>query len=176
MGKKPLVSSFSMAFKRATMDAEDVQMAKQEHRDGLKKLIDRYYEEVEINVATGIRNPKELAEIIKLDLLLMGEATEKTSNEITNDSDLLRISNKLNMQDPDVIQLAQSLFDAMNEDNDEQDEIDTHPGIMKEQQESTVEEEVLVGNEEQYNEESEEVCDILGKKVAPLPIDTFDMV
>lgn len=122
MGAKPLVSSLSIAFKRATTITEDTAEAKKEHRQTLKSLMDKYQEDVVAGKAEGIRTAKELVEVIKLDLLLMGEATERTGVENPVDElQLSKITQALDVDNPEVQALIDSVFNALNGANDDLD-------------------------------------------------------
>lgn len=120
---KPLVSNLSMAFRRAVKITEDVVEAKKEHRQHLKVLIDKYMEDVPNGRAEGIRTAKELAEIIKLDLLLMGEATERNDNNNKFDDVVIsRIASTIDTSDPAVQGLMENVLMVLNQANDEVDE------------------------------------------------------
>lgn len=120
---KPLVSNLSMAFRRAVKITEDVVEAKKEHRQHLKVLIDKYMEDVPNGRAEGIRTAKELAEIIKLDLLLMGEATERNDNNNKFDDVVIsRIASTIDTNDPAVQGLMENVLMVLNQANDEVDE------------------------------------------------------
>jgi hypothetical protein len=118
--KSPMVASLSMTFKRATEVTEDVEEAKKEHRGNLKSLIDTYMMDVSTGKAEGIRTAKELVEVIKADLLLMGEATDRTDTG-TSPVDEIRIqqlSKALDGNDPNVQSVIESIFNALNNAND----------------------------------------------------------
>jgi len=119
---KPMVSSLAMSFKKATTLTEDVAEAKKEHRAKLSSLIGKYLEDVETGKAVGIRNAKDLVEVMKMDLLLMGEATERTEN--SNDFDEIRvqkISQAIDITDPAIKGMLQGVFETLNTANDEAD-------------------------------------------------------
>jgi uncharacterized phage protein gp47/JayE len=119
---KPLVSNLAMTFKRATTITEDVTEAKKEHRRNLKNLVDKYFEDVTTNKADGIRTAKELVEVIKLDLLLMGEATERTdSTNPIDEVQVTKLSQALDTDSPEVQSLLENMFKALNEANDSMD-------------------------------------------------------
>lgn len=121
--KKPLVSSLSMSFKKATTITEDITEAKKEHRENLKGLVDTYLEKVALGEVDGIRNAKELVEVIKMDLLLMGEATDRTEN--LNDLDELKIhkvSQIIDENDPNIKALMDEVMMTMNNANDDADD------------------------------------------------------
>lgn len=120
---KSIISSFSVAFKKATEITEDVAEAKKEHRQSLKELITKYKEDVTSGKAEGIRTAKELVEVIKLDLLLMGEATDRTDN-ISNpidDAQITKITSMIDENNPEIQNLISSMFDSLNGVNDSLD-------------------------------------------------------
>lgn len=122
MNRQPMVSSLSMAFKRATKVSEDREEAKKEHRQTLKMLMDKYVDDVQAGKAEGIRTAKELVEVIKADLLLMGEATERTEN--TNELDEIRvqkIAQVLDVNDANIRTTMAQMLKTLNDVNDEAD-------------------------------------------------------
>ena len=122
--KRPaMVSSLSIAWKKATAVQEDVAEAKREHRQNLRTLTEKYMKDVADGKAEGIRNAKELVEVIKADLLLMGEASERTENN--NAADEVRISKvqaALDENDPNVQSIMSEMLMLLNGANDAQDE------------------------------------------------------
>lgn len=119
---KPIVSSLAISFKKATTLTEDVAEAKKEHRAKLSGLVNKYLEDVESGKAVGIRNAKDLVEVMKMDLLLMGEATDRTEN--VNDFDEMRvqkISQAINLSDPAIKNVLQDMLGVLNTANDEAD-------------------------------------------------------
>jgi hypothetical protein len=111
-----------MAFKRASTVTDDREQAKKEHRLNLKGLMDKYFEDVSKGKADGIRTAKELAEIVKLDLLLMGEATERTDNtNPVDEAQVLRIQQSLDMDTPEAKSLMKTMYKALNIANDDLD-------------------------------------------------------
>jgi hypothetical protein len=122
MAKQPIVSSLSMAFKKATKLTTDREEAKQEHRTNLKMLTDKYLEDVQQGKAEGIRTAKEFVEVIKADLLLMGEATERTEN--SNDFDEIRvqkISQAIDLNSDSMRSTLATMLMTLNDANDEAD-------------------------------------------------------
>jgi hypothetical protein len=122
MAKQPIVSSLSMAFKKATKVTEDREEAKKEHRETLKMLMERYVEDVHNGKADGIRTAKELVEVMKMDLLLMGEATERTDN--VNDFDEVRvqkISQAVDLTSDTIRSTLATMLKTLNDANDEAD-------------------------------------------------------
>lgn len=119
MSRKPIVSSLSMAFKRATTITDDVEQAKIEHRTNLKLLVDKYMDDVQEGKAEGIRNAKDLIEVIKADLLLMGEANERTETSNTIDEiRVQKVTQALEEDSPEMQKLMEHMLLAMNGAND----------------------------------------------------------
>lgn len=121
--KRPsVVNSVSLAFKRALTPTEDSKEAKLEHRTNLKGLVDDYMGKVAVGKATGIRNAKDLVEVMKMDLLLMGEATERTDNVNTLDEvRVTKVSQAIDLEDPSVQAIIDTIMMAMNGANDAAD-------------------------------------------------------
>ena len=143
---KPLVSSFSIALKKATTVSEDAKEAKMEHRVHLKDLVDRYKTDVISGKAEGIRTAKELVEVIKLDLLLMGEATERTDNaNPIDEAQVVRMTQMLDENSPEVQALMESMFGALNGANDD---LDLTPVHHEDTKASVTEEDTAVEAEE----------------------------
>lgn len=119
MNRRPVVSSLSMAFKRATNVTEDVEEVKKEHRGNLKILMDRYMDDVLKGKAEGVRTSKELVELIKVDMLLLGEVTER-SEEISaiDQVKIQRMTQVLDENSPEAQSLIDSMYTALNESND----------------------------------------------------------
>ena len=117
-GSQPtrLVGCLASAFRKVVTMSDDIEEAKQLHRANLKILTDKYMADVQSGKADGIRNAKELVEVIKADMLLMGEATER----VEDNADVARvkeISAQINMDDPAVLKIISDLFDGMNSIN-----------------------------------------------------------
>lgn len=118
-GNQAKVTAFGAMIKKATL-TESVEEAKIEHRESLKELIEQYKDNIQTGKAVGIRNAKDLIEVMKLDLLLMGEATERTDS--TADTiHLTRLENTVDMNDPQVLSLMDNLLAGMNQMNDDED-------------------------------------------------------
>jgi len=112
-----------MAFKRATTVAEDIKEAKLEHRSHIKDLIEQYKTDVTSGKADGIRTAKELVEVIKLDLLLMGEATERTDTaNPVDEAQVVRMSQMIDEDSPEVQAIMKTMFEALNGANDDLDD------------------------------------------------------
>lgn len=152
MNRRPVVSSLSMAFRKATVLKDDIEEVKKEHRTNLKTLMDTYMADVQSGKAEGIRTARELVELIKTDMLLLGEATERT--EEMNAVDQLkidRLTKVLDEDDPEVQAIMNSMFDALNGANDDFDRIGDNKvaeGIAK-----TMSEDPVTGREEHQIEE-----------------------
>lgn len=124
INKQPKISSLAIAFKRATGVTEDVAEAKREHRSNLRMLVDKYMDDVNEGKADGIRNAKELVEVIKADMLLMGEATERKDTNALDEIRVRKVSqvlDGLDLESGDMKTLVSSVLMAMNEANDDQD-------------------------------------------------------
>lgn len=118
--RPPLVSSLSVSFKRATTLTDDVAEAKREHRSNLKVLIDKYMEDVSNGKVEGIRNAKEMVEVIKADLLLLGEATER-KDETAHEQRITKLTQTIDPTDPAIKKLMDDMLLTLNGFNDEDD-------------------------------------------------------
>jgi hypothetical protein len=148
MNKKPLVSSLSLSFRKAVMP-ESVEETKQQHRETLHNLIEKYIQDVQAGKAEGIRNAKELVEVMKMDLLLMGEATERTDNTGTIDEVRVnRIAQFIPEDDPAIQNLINQVLMGLNDANDEAD-----VNSSMEQQEIVQQELEKFSNDEDYSDE-----------------------
>ena len=120
--KPPLVSSLSMTFKRvSTSENQDNEEAKKEHRKNLKVLMDDFMDRVAKGEVEGIRNAKDLVEVIKMDLVLMGEASDRTETNTVDDDNVAKITKTIDPDDPRVASLMEDLLMKMNDSNDERD-------------------------------------------------------
>lgn len=121
MARKPLVTSLSMSFKKVVLP-EGVEEAKKEHRESLHSLITQYKEDVISGKAEGIRTAKELVEVIKMDLLLMGEVTDRTENSSNIDEvRLSKMAQYVDGDDPAMQALMDQMLMGLNNANDEDD-------------------------------------------------------
>jgi hypothetical protein len=116
--KKAVVSSLSARFSRATKPTENVEEAKAEHRSGIKSLMDSYYQDVASGKAEGIQNAKQLVDLIKLDLLLLGEATERSESTL-DEVKMAKLEQVVDVGDPLVKQLMDNALMAINGVNDD---------------------------------------------------------
>ena len=117
-----MVSSFLVNFKKVARMTEDREEAKKEHRQTLHDLIYKYANDVQLGKADGIRNAKELVEVMKMDLLLMGDATERTEN--VNELDELRvqkISQVIDLNNDNIRKVLSDMVVTLNDTNDEAD-------------------------------------------------------
>ena len=117
-----MVSSLTAQFKRATNPIEDVDEAKKAHRADAKSLIDDYLEKVKSGKAEGIQNAKQFVDMVKLDLLLMGEATDRSENN--SDLDEIKINQMtkaLDDSDPKIQEMMDRMMGVLNSVNDEAD-------------------------------------------------------
>ena len=121
--KGPLVSSLSVSFRKAVTVTEDVAEAKKEHRGNLKTLVDKYMQGIVEGKVEGIRNAKELVEVIKADLLLMGEANDRTeNNNAVDEVRIAKVQQALDENDPTVKNLMDEMLMLLNGANDEEDD------------------------------------------------------
>lgn len=120
MNKKPLVSSLSISFRKAVLP-ESVEEAKQEHRTKLHGLVEKYMEDVQNGKVEGIRNAKDLIEVMKMDLLLMGEATDRTEqNSSIDEVRISKVAQSLDFEDPEIKDLLASVYSQFNQQNDDE--------------------------------------------------------
>jgi hypothetical protein len=121
MKRPTLVSSLSASFRKATLP-ENAEEAKLEHRATVRNLIDTYFEDLAQNKVEGIRNAKELAEIIKLDLLLMGDVTERTEQLSELDEvKINKVAELIDLDDPHISDLLANMMKELNKANDDAD-------------------------------------------------------
>lgn len=116
--RRPFISTLAVTFKKAQV-TEDTEQAKLEHRGNLKILMDKYMDDVASGKAEGIKSAREFIEVVKADLLLMGEATDRT--ETANSVDEMRvqqINTMLDENSPEVMSLISDLYESMNIAND----------------------------------------------------------
>jgi len=121
--KKPglrVVSNLAESFKKNMLvTEEEVRKVKGEHRDRISTLIDDYMNNVAAGEAEGIRHAKDLMDIIKVDLLLLGEATDRTEN--TTQLEEARITNMaevIDVSDENVQLVIENMMKALNGAND----------------------------------------------------------
>ncbi|AYP68554.1 hypothetical protein EalM132_00040 [Exiguobacterium phage vB_EalM-132] len=118
-GGQAKVTAFGAMIKKAVVH-ESVEEAKKEHRGTLSELVAQYKDDVATGKAVGIRNAKDLIEVMKLDLLLMGEATERT--DTTGDTiHLNRIESTVDMENPEVMSVIDNILANINAMNDAED-------------------------------------------------------
>lgn len=122
MIKKPLVSTLSMSFRRAVKPPESAEEAKKVHRESLHSLVTSYMDDVQTGKAEGIRNAKELVEVMKMDMLLLGEATDRTEQNTSFDE--IRINNLsqyIDEDNEDIQKLMNDMLMGLNNANDSED-------------------------------------------------------
>lgn len=125
--RRPFVSTLAVTFKKAQA-TEDVEEAKKEHRANLKVLMDKYIADVASGKAEGIRSSREFVDVIKTDLLLMGEATDRTENANTVDEvRVQQINAILDDNDTDIQKILDDLYAGMNVANDRLGGVYTRP-------------------------------------------------
>jgi hypothetical protein len=107
-------------FKKKMELTSDPKEAKQEHREKLANLVDKYMDDVANGKAEGIRNAKELVEVIKMDLLMLGEATDRTDNTF-DDKRMALVSQVIDPSDPSVQALISNMMKTLNSANDSED-------------------------------------------------------
>src|SRR6185312_5774754 len=122
MSRKPLVSSLSVTFRKAVLP-ETVEEAKKEHRTKIQNLMEKYMDDIQSGKAEGIRNARDLVEVMKMDLLLMGEATDRTEENQTYDEIRInQVTKALDLDDPAMKELLDSVYEQFNKQNDEEQE------------------------------------------------------
>jgi hypothetical protein len=70
--------------------------------------------------AEGIRNAKELVEVIKMDLLMLGEATDRNDNTF-DDKRMALVSQVIDPSDPNIQTLIANMMKTLNGANDDED-------------------------------------------------------
>ncbi|WIT25983.1 hypothetical protein [Bacillus phage SPO1L1] len=139
--KRSMVSSLSASFKKAAMPA-DVEEAKLRNRETLEMLKTKYMEDVAKGKADGIRNSKELVEVMKMEMLLLGEATERTdTNSPEEEVRISKITEYLDVNADDVKGILDGLMNQLNEANDSLDQ--SHVKKQKEEDPVDIDESVL---------------------------------
>jgi hypothetical protein len=107
-------------FKKKMELTSDPEVAKQEHREKLGNLIEKYMDDVANGKAEGIRNAKELVEVIKMDLLMLGEATDRNDNTF-DDKRMALVSQVIDPSDPNIQTLIANMMKTLNGANDDED-------------------------------------------------------
>jgi len=120
--RPPIVSSIAASLKQSLApDADEVAIIKRKHRDNLGTLIEEYMRGVSAGVVDGIRNAKDLVDVIKMDLLLIGEATERRDENIINQIKSQRLAEAIDLDDPDTQTMIDKMMQTYNAVNDEAD-------------------------------------------------------
>lgn len=118
-----LVSSFSAAFKRATTISDDLGEIKKAHRQKLSDLMEDYVAKVSEGKAEGIRNAKDLVEVMKLDLLMAGDVTDRTETSTNVDeARVTKITKAIDLDDPAMANIMEQFFLNLNHANDEEED------------------------------------------------------
>lgn len=121
-GKQAKVSSFSAMFKKATQVSDDVQEVRKQHRENLNTLVNKYMDDLQNGKAEGIRNAKDLVEIMKMDLLLIGDVTDRTEqNSALDEVKINKISQLIDENDETIQDLMSDILQTLNEENDNAD-------------------------------------------------------
>lgn len=114
-----LVTNFSKNIrKNLIVTEEEVAEAKQTHRSNIEMLISDYLSNVSLGEAQGIRHAKDLVEMIKLDMLLLGEPTERTDTNPLSEARIAKVSEVIDLDDEHVQDIVNKMLEAMNEAND----------------------------------------------------------
>lgn len=116
--RRPFVSTLAVTFKKSKV-SDDVEEVKMEHRNNLKTLMDSYMADVASGKAEGIKSAKEFIEVMKADLLLLGESTDRI--ETANTVDEIRvqqIGNLIDENSPEVASLIDEIYQGLNLAND----------------------------------------------------------
>jgi hypothetical protein len=124
MSKKiGLISSFSAALKKATTVSDDLVEIKKAHRQKLSDLVDDYVAKVSEGKAEGIRNAKDLVEVMKLDLLMAGDVTDRTETSTNVDeARVTKITKAIDLEDPAMANIMEQFFLDLNHANDEEED------------------------------------------------------
>jgi hypothetical protein len=124
MSKKiGLISSFSAALKKATTVSDDLVEIKKAHRQKLSDLVDDYVAKVADGKAEGIRNAKDLVEVMKLDLLMAGDVTDRTETSTNVDeARVTKITKAIDLEDPAMANIMEQFFLDLNHANDEEED------------------------------------------------------
>ncbi len=102
-------------------DVEEAKLRK--WRETLEILKDKYLEDVAKGKADGIRNSKELVEVMKMEMLLLGEATQHTENNSPEEEVCInKITQYLDVNNENVSDILAGLMDELNEANDALDQ------------------------------------------------------
>lgn len=122
MSKKPLISNLSVSFRKSVKVNEDVEEAKLEHRESLRTLTDQYFQDVKDGKVPGIRHARDLIEIMKLDLVLMGEADNISANaDEYTETRMTQLNNAIDENDPNIQDIMDELMQNLNDMNDGED-------------------------------------------------------
>jgi len=120
--KKPLVTSaLAMFSKKPKTKNQEIEETKVKHRSTLEFLVDDYLHKLQIGDVEGIRHAKDLMDVIKMDMLLLGEATERTESNSLDVVKVEKIQQILDEDDPAIAEIISKLSAALNQVNDDED-------------------------------------------------------
>lgn len=144
--RKPMVSNLALSFRKSVKVSEDAEEVKMAHRETIHELIQQYKEDVGKGKADGIRTAKELIEVMKMDLILMGEVSDRT--ETVGEYDEVRMTQLTSMideNDPEIQNLMDDMMSQLNSMNDNEDRI--NQGVNKPEDKEEIEEDKEEPNE-----------------------------
>lgn len=129
--KIPQITSLATVFiKRTGATVEkDVLQERTKHRAQLQSIMNKYFQDVQDGKAEGIRNAKELVEVMKADLLMMGDPLMQSGganqdddsnkgNTAVEETRVAQIAQVMSVDDPNVQALMQKMFKSVNDSND----------------------------------------------------------
>jgi len=124
---KSIISNLSVAFKKSLAPSEEeVIEVKKSHRSKLDILVEDFMYKVQAGEIDGIRNAKDLVEVMKMDLLLLGEATDRTEQVGSVDEiKVKKIVSKMNENDPFMKKIISDLMLDFNDLNDQLEDTET---------------------------------------------------
>jgi len=117
---KPAITSITALFQKNVQrdKVQEVEETKNNHRRTLGILMEDYTLKVQTGEVDGIRHAKDLIEVMKLDLLLLGEATERTETNTLDSIKVEKIQEVIDENDPAIKQLVEKLTNNLNDIND----------------------------------------------------------
>lgn len=142
MTRKAIVSNLSSSLRKSIQVSEDNEAVKNEHRETLHGLINTYTDHVAQGKVEGIRNAKDLIDVMKMDLLLMGEASERTEQmDQAEETRMTRLTSMIDEDDPMVKDIMDDLLQGLNDMNDMSDVMNTGKDVENVDEEENNEEE-----------------------------------
>lgn len=128
----PLVTSFSTSFKRSTKSETSVATPEEvkEKKTQMLSAVDAAFEQFKKNLFEGkveMNSSLDLERLVKLTLLLTGEADSVTGKPIGQEETLTsqnislsmsKVNEILDLNDPNVKAMYDKLYEGMNEIND----------------------------------------------------------